>query len=1108
MHQPIHATASPQAPPAQLQDSNQKQGLGKTIQTIAFLSAVFHKTGSRDVDLLLDPARARPPPRAPAGRTWGKTDAYDDNESVGKAVLVVAPTSVLHNWEREFESWGTFRVGLFHGASRDAVMRRLLSGHLEVVITSYDTCRVSESQLCSVAWHCVVVDEVHRLKSHQSQLYRACSRLVTMRRYGLSGTVMHNRYGELFNVFDWAAPGCLGSRAQFRDYYDSPLKMGQRINAPAHFVQQANERKARLVEVLARHMVRRTKGATMGHLLSHGKEDNVVFCAMAPLQKAVYRRVLRSPDFRLLALKDEPCSCGGPRVRSGCCHVADESGPIWAYLHADMGGRPCDRCPFCLVLPCLTKLQQVSNHLELIKASPRDPPAKHEKDAAFARLALGGEAALVGGMEPDESFWGRSDAAHCGKMRALEKLLRVWAWDGDKVLLFSYSVNCGGPRVRSGCCHVADESGPIWAYLHADMGGRPCDRCPFCLVLPCLTKLQQVSNHLELIKASPRDPPAKHEKDAAFARLALGGEAALVGGMEPDESFWGRSDAAHCGKMRALEKLLRVWAWDGDKVLLFSYSVKMLDILDRFLVRRGYCFARLDGATPMAARQALADDFNSSPSKQIFLISTRAGGQGLNLVGANRVVIFDPHWNPAFDMQAQDRSFRYGQQRRVVVYRLLSAGSLEELGSKQHQGELFGIGNLLKDLSHKVFTSDIIEGHEERLLTITRQVALPARPPLARKRTAVPGGSSEGALEKQGTAGPSARWSMKVEGEEGAHGLAELAKLLEAEALARRQQVEGTRPPSPSRHRGHVEGRGYEQDTKGGLEGKSECKAVEPKECDTSQELEGPYVAAAGAGDTRGETCPRATSHVGEEANGACSEERRSSGRDAKRKAGGSEEGVLREGEQGCWEEAAPGEDAEYVPPAARARQQRQVASLLQGEGVVYAHRNEEVVNMEVGPRREPPLPPPSVSSSEAKRQRRGSSRQVAPLRTPPLVLTSIKPSRREGGGTNARSGPQSEVKVKCPPAERPTAESSRHTIERQLSEHRNRSDASGGSPAPEVAAAFVGAGGEMRGRKAEQFQRMAAWKGMAVVEFSRFISALTATEKAQLLEDFKRRPR
>lgn len=79
---------------------------------------------------------------------------------------------------------------------------------------------------------------------------------------------------------------------------------------------------------------------------------------------------------------------------------------------------------------------------------------------------------------------------------------------------------------------------------------------------------------------------------------------------------------------------------------------------------------------------------------QVFLISTRAGGLGLNLVSANRVVIFDPNWNPAQDLQAQDRSFRFGQQRHVTVFRLLAAGSIEELiYSRQiYKQQLFNIG--------------------------------------------------------------------------------------------------------------------------------------------------------------------------------------------------------------------------------------------------------------------------------------------------------------------------------------------------------------------------------------------------------------------------------
>jgi SNF2 family DNA or RNA helicase len=80
----------------------------------------------------------------------------------------------------------------------------------------------------------------------------------------------------------------------------------------------------------------------------------------------------------------------------------------------------------------------------------------------------------------------------------------------------------------------------------------------------------------------------------------------------------------------------------------------MLNILERLLIRKGYSHLRLDGSTPQSTRQGLCDDFNNSQSRFVFLISTRAGGLGLNLVGANRVVIFDPSWNPSFDLQVSN----------------------------------------------------------------------------------------------------------------------------------------------------------------------------------------------------------------------------------------------------------------------------------------------------------------------------------------------------------------------------------------------------------------------------------------------------------------------
>lgn len=228
---------------------------------------------------------------------------------------------------------------------------------MEILITSFDSYRIHGRSFSDINWNVVIIDEAHRLKNDRSKLYKACLEIKTLRRYGLTGTVMQNKIMELFNLFDWVAPGSLGTREHFHDFYDEPLKLGQRSTAPDRFVQIANKRKQHLVTVLRKYMLRRTKEETIGHLMM-GKEDNIVFCAMSDLQKRVYRRMLQLPDIQCLINKDLPCSCGSPLTQVECCKRLIHDGAIWPYYHRDKENG-CDSCPFCIVLPCLLKLQQV-----------------------------------------------------------------------------------------------------------------------------------------------------------------------------------------------------------------------------------------------------------------------------------------------------------------------------------------------------------------------------------------------------------------------------------------------------------------------------------------------------------------------------------------------------------------------------------------------------------------------------------------------------------------------------------------------------------------------------------------------------------------------------
>lgn len=165
------------------------------------------------------------------------------------------------------------------------------------------------------------------------------------------------------------------------------------------------------------------------------------------------------------------------------------------------------------------------------------------------------------------------------------------------------------------------------------------------------------------------------------------------------------------GKMMVVDALLRLWKKQNQKVLLFSQSKQMLRILKMHLESRQYSFLIMDGGTPIGSRQILVDKFNKLPEIFIFLLTTRVGGIGVNLTGANRIIIFDPDWNPSTDMQARERAWRIGQNRQVTIYRLITAGTIEEKIYHRQVFKLYLTNRILKDTKQKRFfkTNDLHE---------------------------------------------------------------------------------------------------------------------------------------------------------------------------------------------------------------------------------------------------------------------------------------------------------------------------------------------------------------------------------------------------------------
>ncbi|EGO60327.1 hypothetical protein NEUTE1DRAFT_75276 [Neurospora tetrasperma FGSC 2508] len=236
--------------------------------------------------------------------------------------------------------------------------------------------------------------------------------------------------------------------------------------------------------------------------------------------------------------------------------------------------------------------------------------------------------------------------------------------------------NCHSGRAGGFCCHKTLSDGRTWKSY----------------VFPSIITLQKIANHLTLLIPSSSDPKEKQRSELNVLQTCAPNTWKEL--YNNRESMLSLANPEFCGKWKILRKLLRFWHENGDKVLVFSHSF-------------------------------------------VFLISTKAGGVGLNITSANKVVIFDPHWNPSYDLQAQDRAYRIGQIRDVDVFRLVSAGTIEEIvyarqiykqqqanigynasnerryfkgvqRDKNRKGELFGLENLFTFHADQVVLRDIV----------------------------------------------------------------------------------------------------------------------------------------------------------------------------------------------------------------------------------------------------------------------------------------------------------------------------------------------------------------------------------------------------------------
>jgi DNA excision repair protein ERCC-6-like 2 len=338
-------------------------------------------------------------------------------------VLILAPSSVLDAWVTAFKVWGYFSVALYQKDARKDILENIKLGSVEILVAGHSRIQSDESAtaLCKIPWKLVIIDEFHKMKNVNSCLSKNLRSLRDAHDsilLGLTGTMMQNDHKELWNQFDIISKGFLGRWEDFRDKISKPIMISRldlhdvhdsqlcsaivthamvyffticrTKDANPHAVEMGNTKSEELSSRMYEIYLVRKKEVVLKDKLPE-KDERIVFCELSPLQKKIYKHVLKQPDFQLLKQFYHPCDCGvnqkffqdlqqlsslEERIdyqrqnkrkvekKGKCCYVVPETyrgsgeidprAVIWRRQHED--DMACKMCPSCVCLPAMTIL--------------------------------------------------------------------------------------------------------------------------------------------------------------------------------------------------------------------------------------------------------------------------------------------------------------------------------------------------------------------------------------------------------------------------------------------------------------------------------------------------------------------------------------------------------------------------------------------------------------------------------------------------------------------------------------------------------------------------------------------------------------------------------
>ncbi|KAL4743070.1 helicase swr1 [Aspergillus similis] len=670
-----------------------EMGLGKTIQTIALLAHLAVEHG-----------------------VWGPH-------------LVVVPTSVILNWEMEFKKWCPgFKIMTYYGNQEERRQKRrgwMDDNSWNVLITSYQLVLQDQQVLKRRSWHYMILDEAHNIKNFRSQRWQALLTFRTRARLLLTGTPLQNNLTELWSLLFFLMPtdgdeaGIEGfaDLRNFSEWFRRPVEQILEHGRET-MDDEAKQVVTKLHTVLRPYILRRLKADVEKQM--PGKYEHVVYCRLSKRQRYLY------DGFMSRAQTKETLASGNylsiinclMQLRKVCNHPdLFETRPIsTSFAMPRSVATEFETNEFLVRRRLLYQhpLEKLDlDFLNLVPISREDISRRLADDSArimaYAPFNVLRERQYYrtnwemqfNGSTVQSTLEALENDCRKRRMAELERSLYFESKRHGRRPVYGSSLiefltadskqrpTAHGPlRKRSYADWLSSQSS-VLASMMMSLEERSQAMDGYIQRFACVTPAAVAAGVTEAalkpistrhLTNKERFPPHDPFHEAQM-RLSI---------AFPDK----RLLQYDCGKLQRLDKLLRDLKAGGHRALIFTQMTKMLDVLEQFLNIHGHRYLRLDGTTKVEQRQILTDRFNNDNRILAFILSSRSGGLGINLTGADTVIFYDLDWNPAMDKQCQDRCHRIGQTRDVHIYRFVSEYTIES--------------NILRKANQKRMLDDVV----------------------------------------------------------------------------------------------------------------------------------------------------------------------------------------------------------------------------------------------------------------------------------------------------------------------------------------------------------------------------------------------------------------